>query len=78
MVESSLRNKLAKFPKMVNKDVNKLFELSVVLSQIESAMEDPRYAIVLSSFNSSIWRDADCQQTTLQSAEQMDKPWKTI
>jgi hypothetical protein len=53
MVEASLKQKLANFPKIGNKDSKQLFELSDILSEIESAMEDPKYQTVLSYFNSS-------------------------
>jgi len=53
MVESSLKNKLAKFPKLGNKDLSKLYGLSDILSEIESIMEDPKYAGLLSYFNTS-------------------------
>lgn len=53
LVESSLRDKLAKFPKLGNRDNTKLYELSDILSEIECAMEDPKYANLLSYFNTS-------------------------
>ena len=53
MVEASLKNKLAKFPKLSNKDNQKLYELADVLSEIESAMENQLYRPLLSYFNTS-------------------------
>ena len=36
MVEPALKNKLSDFPKLTNKDNNKLYELSDLMSEIES------------------------------------------
>ncbi|XP_050419153.2 uncharacterized protein LOC126832434 [Patella vulgata] len=54
LVEASLKNKLANFPKLyTDKDNKKLFELSDIISEIESAKEDPMYASLLAYFDSS-------------------------
>ncbi|XP_052817602.1 uncharacterized protein LOC128243724 isoform X1 [Mya arenaria] len=53
MVEFALKKKLEKFPRLGNRDNKRLFELSDILSEIESCMDDPRYSVLLSYFNSS-------------------------
>ncbi|MES9882784.1 MAG: hypothetical protein ABW185_18100 [Sedimenticola sp.] len=53
MVEASLKSKLARFPKLTSKDSEKLYELSDILSEIESVKEDKRYHSLLSYYDSS-------------------------
>lgn len=53
IVESSLKCKLATFPKLGNKDYAKLYALLDILSEIESTMDDPKYASLLGYFNTS-------------------------
>ena len=53
MVESALKTKLNNFPKITTRDYGKLFELSDILSEIESCKENPKYATLLSYFDSS-------------------------
>jgi hypothetical protein len=54
LVEAALRKKLADFPKLPPRDYMRLYELSDILSEIESVKEDPRYSTLLSYFDSSI------------------------
>ena len=53
MVEASLKAKLANFPKMSNKDTKRLYELSDILSEIESYKEDKKFQCLLGYFDSS-------------------------
>lgn len=53
IIERALQEKLANFQR-VGKDMKKLYELSDILSEIESVMEDPKYETLLSYFNSSM------------------------
>ncbi|XP_033755669.1 uncharacterized protein LOC117338425 [Pecten maximus] len=53
MVESALKKKLNNFPKLATKDHSKLYELSDILSEIESAMDDLKYRDLLSYFNTT-------------------------
>ena len=53
MAEVSLKNKLANFPKLTNKDNKRLYELSDILSEIEYYKEDPKLKCLLSYFDSS-------------------------
>ncbi|XP_014677582.1 PREDICTED: uncharacterized protein LOC106817433 [Priapulus caudatus] len=53
MIESSLRRKLDSFPKLTIKEPKKLYELSDIVSEIESIKEDPRYQSLLGYFDSS-------------------------
>ena len=41
------------FPKLMNKDTKKLFELWDLISEVESVKEDPKYASLLSYFDTS-------------------------
>ena len=52
-VESTLKKKLASFPKLTNKDYKKLYELSDILSEVESIKEVPRYSALLSYYDTS-------------------------
>ena len=54
MVESALKTKLERFPKLGNRDNKKLFELSDILAEIESCMEDPKYCVLLSYYNAHL------------------------
>ena len=53
MAEASLKAKLANFPKMSNKDTKRLYELSDILSEIESYKEDKKFQCLLGYFDSS-------------------------
>ncbi|XP_052688921.1 uncharacterized protein LOC128167316 [Crassostrea angulata] len=53
MVEHALKQKLHSFPTLKNKDHAKLYDLVDILTEIESAMTNPKYEICLSYFNSS-------------------------
>jgi len=52
MVESALKMKINNFPKL-NRDYTRLYQLSDILSEIESCKENPKYATLLSYFDSS-------------------------
>ncbi|XP_063404523.1 uncharacterized protein LOC134687988 [Mytilus trossulus] len=54
MVETNVKSKLNKFPIITNKDHKKLYELSDILTEIESLKEDERYAQLLSYFDTSL------------------------
>ena len=45
MVEAALKNKLAGFRKLSNKDTKKVYDLSDMLSEIEAAKENKHYQI---------------------------------
>ena len=53
MIEASLRQKLANFPKLTNKDAGKLYELADILSEVESVKEDQEYGPLLSYYDTS-------------------------
>ena len=53
MVEAALKNKLANFPNLSPKDSQKLYELSDILAEIESAKENPAYKALLAYFETS-------------------------
>nr|XP_022306551.1 uncharacterized protein LOC111112950 [Crassostrea virginica] len=53
MIESALKGKLDSFPNLTNKDSSKLYDLVDILTEIESAMSNPKCALLLSYFNSS-------------------------
>lgn len=53
MLESSLKKRLYRFPKLTDSDYQKLYELSDLLSEIESVKENPKYAALLSYFDTS-------------------------
>lgn len=53
MVEAALKRKLDNFPKLTNKDGKRLYEISDILSEIESTMETEQYQDLLSYFNTS-------------------------
>ena len=48
-----MKKKLAAFPKITNPDRKKLYELSDLLSEVDTAMQNPAFKTVLSYFNSS-------------------------
>ncbi|XP_069129320.1 uncharacterized protein [Argopecten irradians] len=52
LIESTLKKKLAALPK-ITKDYAKLYELHDTLMEVSSAMENEKYASLLSYFNSS-------------------------
>jgi hypothetical protein len=53
MIENALKHKLDSFPKISSKDPKRLYDLLDILTEIESVKENPRYAILLSYFDSS-------------------------
>lgn len=53
VVESSIKKKLARFPKLVNKDYAKLYELLDIVTEIDSLKENPTYSTLLAYFDSS-------------------------
>ncbi|XP_033752106.1 uncharacterized protein LOC117335931 [Pecten maximus] len=53
MIEASLRQRLASFPKLTPRDTKKLFDLSDLASEIESLKEDSQYKSLLGYFDSS-------------------------
>ena len=53
MIESALKGKLDSFPNLTNKDSSKLYDLVDILTEIESAMSNPKCVLLLSYFNSS-------------------------
>nr|XP_022331795.1 uncharacterized protein LOC111129629 [Crassostrea virginica] len=53
MVEAALKQKLDSFPKVSPKEPKKLYDLLDILTEIESAKENPRYSVLLSYFDSS-------------------------
>lgn len=54
MIHAVVLKKLNEFPKLGHKDSAKLYELSDILSEIESLKEDPKYATLLAYFDSSV------------------------
>lgn len=52
-IESTLKRKLNNFPRLTNKEPKKLYELSDLVSEIESLKEDPEYCSLLGYFDSS-------------------------
>lgn len=53
VVESSIKKKLARFPKLGNKDYAKLYELLDIVTEIDSLKENPTYSTLLTYFDSS-------------------------
>lgn len=53
VVESSIKKKLARFPKLGNKDYAKLYELLDIVTEIDSLKENPTYSTLLAYFDSS-------------------------
>lgn len=53
MIESALSRRLEAFPKLAPKDSKKLYELSDLVSEIESIMCDERMKLLLGYYNSS-------------------------
>lgn len=47
MVESALKNRLSKFPKLADSDAKKLYELSDLLSEIMCLKRNPKYRDLL-------------------------------
>lgn len=64
VVESAIKRKLAKFPKLGNKDSTKLYELFDIVSEIEFLEENPVYSTLLAYFDSSSWCEPHCGQVT--------------
>ena len=53
MMEASLKKKLENFPKLSNKDHKRLYELSDILSEIQSIKVKPKFQNLLAYFDSS-------------------------
>ncbi|XP_062610035.1 uncharacterized protein LOC134271839 [Saccostrea cucullata] len=53
MVEAALKKKLDNFPKLTTKDMNKLYDLLDILSELESTKCDEHYSHSLSYFDTS-------------------------
>lgn len=53
MIEATLKSKLHRFPVISTKDYDKLYELSDLLAEIESTMDNHTYIDVLGYYNSS-------------------------
>lgn len=53
LIERALKQKLTKFPR-ITKDTERLFELSDILHEVSSYMENSKYKTLLSYFNSSV------------------------
>jgi hypothetical protein len=53
MVETALKHKLDRFSNISYKEPKRLYDLLDILTEIESVKENPRYAILLSYFDSS-------------------------
>ena len=52
-MESALKTKLDHFPRLTIKDNKQLYELADILAEIEAVKENPKYATLLSYFDSS-------------------------
>lgn len=52
MTESTLKNKLNRFPKISMKDPKMLYDLLDILTEIKSAKENEQYATLLSYYDS--------------------------
>lgn len=52
-MEETLKRKIASFPKLSNKDNKQLFDLADIVAEIESVIENIRYATVFAYYNSS-------------------------
>lgn len=52
-VEASIRSKLLSFPKLGNKDHQKLYDLSDILMEMQFLKEDPKYSAMLAYLDSS-------------------------
>ena len=53
MLEEMMKKKIRDFPNLTNKDNKKLFELSDIVSEIESLKSDQNYAALLAYYDSS-------------------------
>ena len=53
LVESALKAKLERFPRLMPKDSKQLYDLADILAEIEAARETPKYTTLLSYFDSS-------------------------
>lgn len=53
MVESALKRKLENFPRLTVRDYKKLYDLSDLLSEIESVKANPSYSTLLAYFDAS-------------------------
>ena len=54
LLVSSIRERLDKFPKILPKDTDKLYELSDLVSEISSLKDSDKYKSILSFFDSSV------------------------
>lgn len=52
-MEASIRSKLLSFPKLGNKDHQKLYDLSDILMEMQFLKEDPKYSAMLAYLDSS-------------------------
>ena len=73
MVEDALKCKLTNFPKLTVKDHQKLYELADILSEIESAKEDPKLAPLLSYYDTS----SGIRPIILKLPYQLQEKWTT-
>ena len=53
MVENTIKHKIESFQKITNRDYRPLFDLSDIVEEINSVMDNPRYQPVFAHFNSS-------------------------
>lgn len=54
MVESALKNRLSKFPKLADSDAKKLYELFDLLSEIMCLKRNPKYRDLLSYYDTLV------------------------
>ncbi|XP_062566124.1 uncharacterized protein LOC134228483 [Saccostrea cucullata] len=54
LVESAIRLKLAKFPRLGNNDMKKLYDLSDLLCEIKSLKDDPKQGPLFAYFDTSV------------------------
>ena len=75
LLVSSIRERLDKFPKILPKDTDKLYELSDLVSEISSLKDSDKYKSILSFFDSSVSVNSlisHSKQITRFYAKQMD------
>ena len=53
LVEATLKAKLTKFPKILQNQLKRLYDLSDILAEVECVMNNPSYLPLFSYFNSS-------------------------
>ena len=71
VVEAGLKAKLQFFPRLTAKDTSILYDLTDILSEIESVNENPRYSTFI-IFRSIGWFDSYCEQTAIRHPTKMD------